>query len=227
MISDDPPLCRLISEYMGNDNIEVHCVSSAAEALDDILDHESHLVTVDFQLPGIDGFEMLHMIQETIHAPILAITPCLSSNEKVALFHAGANAYIEKPVDISVCAAQLATLMKLHSDSSENPKDYAPLVFGTELIISPRYRLVIIDGKPLELTRTEFDLIFCLAKHPGQVWSRAQLYRSVWDDTLGMEGEHTVRTHIGNLRKKLADVGKEYVQTAWGVGYKFIPPDIK
>ena len=98
------------------------------------------------------------------------------------------------------------------------------MAFGRELMINPIYRQVMVDGEILDLTRTEFDLFFCMAQHPGQVWSRKQLYNYVWDDTLGLEGEHTVRTHIGNLRKKLSDAGKDYVQTAWGIGYKLVPP---
>ncbi len=157
--------------------------------------------------------------------PILVITSPLESENKVALFRAGANAYIEKPVDITVCAAQSETLIQLYLDSDIIAKKCYPLTFGTELIISPLYRQVIIDGSPLELTRTEFDLLFCLAQHPGQVWSRNQLYHHVWTDTIGLEGEHTVKTHIGNLKRKLAGLGKNYIQNSRGVGYKFIPPD--
>ena len=105
------------------------------------------------------------------------------------------------------------------ADKKENP-----LVFGTELIINSIYRHIIIDGEPLELTRTEFDLLFYMAKHPNQIFSRQQLYRQVWGDDLGINGENTVRSHIGNLYKKLADVGKNYIQNTRGVGYKFVPP---
>ena len=105
------------------------------------------------------------------------------------------------------------------ADKKENP-----LVFGTELIINSIYRHIIIDGEPLELTRTEFDLLFYMAKHPNQIFSRQQLYRQVWGDDLGINGENTVRSHIGNLYKKLANERKNYIQNTRGVGYKFVPP---
>lgn len=82
----------------------------------------------------------------------------------------------------------------------------------------------MINNTPIKLTRTEFDLFFCLAQHPGQVWSRGQLYQQVWADDLGLTGDNIVRTHIGNLRKKLADAGKNYIQNSRGIGYKFVPP---
>jgi DNA-binding response OmpR family regulator len=145
-------------------------------------------------------------------------------SEKVALFHAGANACLEEPVDATLCAAQACSLIQLYWDAKIADNNEHPLVFGTELIINPVYRHVIIDGEPLELTRTEFDLLFYMAKHPNQIFSRQQLYQQVWGDDLGISGENTVRSHIGNLYKKLADVGKNYIQNTRGVGYKFVPP---
>ena len=122
------------------------------------------------------------------------------------------------------CTAQACPLIKLYLDAKIADNNEHPLVFGTELIINSIYRHIIIDGEPLELTRTEFDLLFYMAKHPNQIFSRQQLYRQVWGDDLGINGENTVRSHIGNLYKKLADVGKNYIQNTRGVGYKFVPP---
>jgi len=220
-------VCHSIKERMENDSTDVCCTNSPSKALDSFMKQEHCLVIMDFQLPEMKGLDVLHIMREAKHTPILVITPHINSEEKVALFQAGANAYIEKPVDITVCVAQAARLIELYESSNDRAKECYPLTFGTELIINPLYRQVIADGMALELTRTEFDLLFCLAQHPGQVWSRNQLYRSVWVDSLGAEGENTVRTHIGNLRKKFADVGKDYVQTARGIGYKFVPPVAK
>ena len=123
-----------------------------------------------------------------------------------------------------MCAAQVEALIKLYCESNHDYQKCCPLTFGTELIINPLYRQVFIDSTPIELTRTEFDLLFCLVKHPGQVWSRRQLYNYVWADDLGISGDNTVRAHIGNLHKKLADAGKKYIQNSSGVGYRFVPP---
>lgn len=219
IVVENLPLGQSIYAYMETGNTEVCLTSSLPEALDNFVKREYCLVIIDFQFIGTNVIELLRAMRKTKHTPILVITSHLESEEKVSLFQAGANAYIEKPVDITVCAAQSATLIELYSKSDEDS-----LIFGTELIINPLYRQVIIDGMPLNLTRTEFDLLFCLAQHPGQVWSRNQLYHHVWHDTLGLEGEHTVKTHIGNLKKKLAEQGKDYIQTSRGIGYRFVPP---
>lgn len=76
----------------------------------------------------------------------------------------------------------------------------------------------------MPLAYKEFELLVCLVKHPCQIWSRTQLYRYVWNDDLGINGDNTVKTHIGNLKKKLTDLGKNYIQNSRGVGYKFVPP---
>lgn len=154
----------------------------------------------------------------------MAIVPKLSIQEKILLFHAGANACLEQSADINIFVAQANSLIQLYLDAKKIDFQEHPLAFGTELIINPIYRHVIIDGELLGLTRTEFDLLYYMAKHPNQIFSRQQLYSQVWNDDLGINGENTVRSHIGNLYKKLADAGKKYIQNSRGVGYKFVPP---
>lgn len=212
---------------MQNDSVEVCCMISVEGALDSFMKQEYCLVILDWQVAGSNGLEMLNIMRTAKRTPILVIANDLESEGKVALFQAGADAYLEKPVDMSVCAAQAGALIQLFFELNQTHKACCPLTFGMELVISPLYRQVIIDGTSIELTRTEFDLLFCLAQHPGQVWSRSQLYSHVWADDLGASGDNTVRAHIGNLRKKLADMGKDYIQTSRGIGYKFVPPAAK
>lgn len=217
-------ICRLMEEQLQNDNTDVCCVPASADALDIFMAQEYCLVIMDVQVSEADGLKMLGAMRLAKHTPILALTSNLKPENRVALLQAGANAYLEKPVNMNVCVAQAEALMKLYCESNHDYQKCCPLTFGTELIISPLYRQIFIDGEPIELTRTEFDLFFCLAQHPGQVWSRSQLYSYVWEDDLGVSGDNTVRAHIGNLRKKLADAGKNYIQNIRGVGYRFIPP---
>ena len=224
IVEDDLSICRSMEEHLQNDSTDVCCVTTVADALDIFMTQEYCLVIMDLQLPETDGLEMLTTMRSAKHTPILALTSSLRPENRVALLQAGANAYLEKPVDMSVCAAQAEALIQLYCESNRDYQKCRPLTFGTELIINPLNRQVMIDGTPIELTRTEFDLLFCLAQHPGQVWSRGQLYSHVWADDLGVSGDNTVRAHIGNLRKKLAEAGKKYIQNSRGVGYKFVSP---
>ncbi len=209
---------------MQSDSTDVSYAMSVTEIWDLFLNSEYSLIILCIQKPATHYLGVLRMLRKKHTMPIIVIAPMLSVPEKVMLFHSGANACLEQPLDLSLCVAQAYSLMQLYIDAKETNNEKESLIFGTELIINPIYRHVIIDGEPLELTRTEFDLLYYMASHPNQIFTRQQLYRQVWGNDLGISGENTVRSHIGNLYKKLADVGKNYIQNTRGVGYKFVPP---
>lgn len=209
-----------IQKIMKNDCVDVNCTQFVEKAFDILMTSEYCLVALSLRPNVSRDMTLLRMMRESKSIPIMALTQKLSLSEKIALFHAGANVCLEKPID----AAQACSLIQLYLNAREDSRERYPLIFGTELIINPIYRYVIIDSKPLELTRTEFDLLFYMASHPNQIFTRQQLYQQIWGDDLGINGENTVRSHIGNLYKKLADAGKNYIQNSRGVGYKFVPP---
>lgn len=223
VIADDLTVCRSIRETIQDDHTDVCYAMSIPEALDAFAAYDYCLVIVDLRLSEADSMDILRIIRQTKATPILILAEKPTEDEKVAVFRAGANAVLEKPLDMPVCVAQVNSLIQFYMEQTAG-RTYHPLIFGTELIIDPTYRHVIIDGEPLALTRKEFDLLLCLARHPGQVWSRTQLYSQVWSDDLGISGENAVKSHIGNLRRKLTEMGKDYIQTSWGIGYKFVPP---
>ena len=148
-----------------------------------------------------------------------------STQEKLNLFHTGVDVFLEKPVNVDICAAQANKLIKLYLESDENLAKSISLAFGSSLVITPQYRQVLVQGTPIELTRIEFDLLYFMAKYPGQVFSRQELYDYVWDDYYELGGDETVKSHIKALGKKLAGLGQGIIETVWAVGYRFIPPE--
>ena len=119
------------------------------------------LIILNMQLTGMDSIELLQTMRHIKHTPILVLTVPLNAREIVNLFHAGADTYLEKPLNMDVCVAQANALMQLYLDADTNHSHHGPIIRGSKLIISPRYRQVIVDGKPVELTRKEFDLLHC------------------------------------------------------------------
>ena len=224
VIGDDPTIFQSVRKFMQNDNTDVSYTMSVKEALNFLLSREYCLVIMCVSLHINSNAEFLRLVRKTYPMPIIVLAPKLGVSEKASLFHAGATVCLEQPVDTTLCVAQAHSLIQLYLDAKLADNKENPLVFGRELIINSIYRHVIIDGELLELTRTEFDLLFYMAKHPNQIFTRQQLYRQIWGNDLGISGENTVRSHIGNLYKKLADVGKNYIQNTRGVGYKFVPP---
>ena len=224
IVSNDPALCCSIRDEMENDATEIHCAASVSSALSCIASGEYYLLIADLQLPGMDRLEMVRILRIMKHIPIIAIGDHLEAGELIDLYHSGADAYMEKPIDPSICTAQANALIDLYFRADEESRKRATLAFGSSLVISPRYRQVLIDGKQINLTRKQFDLLFYLAKHRHQVFSAKQLYEQIWNDFFDLGVENTVTVHVNTLRKKMGSLGPKVIQTVRGFGYQFIPP---
>ena len=222
--TNDPKLGQSIQVYLECQAAEVHCAASVSDALARAAKGAYCLLIIDLQLSVMDKAEMIRIFRVTNHTPILALSESLEPAEKIALFRAGADSLIEKPISAEVCAAQANALVGLAQKYDEELKKLAPITFGTSLVIVPRRRQVLVAGEPVELTRKEFDLLYFLAKRPGQVLSRNQLYDNVWDDYYDRASDDTVKVHIKTLRKKLSVLGHSLIENVRGVGYRFIPP---
>ena len=138
---------------------------------------------------------------------------------------ATATVCIRKPFALSVCSSQVNALIRLYTETEPSENGYYTLAFGTELIINPLHRQVKMNGSFLNLTRKEFDLLYYMASHPGQVFSRTQLYNRIWQDNSEFNIDEVVRFHVQALRRKLSPSGKDFIQTVWGIGYRFIDND--
>lgn len=225
IVMDDSEISQSIKTHLGHLSMEADCAVSLSKALEYVIKKSYCLLIVDLQMSRIGNEEMIRIFQVAKHTPILVLTDILESHEKITLFHAGVSAFLEKPVDVDLCIAQVNALIKLYLEPDEELGKPIPITFGTSLVIAPRYRQVLMQGTPVELTRIEFDLLYFMAKHPGQVFSRRELYDYVWDDYFELGGDETVKSHIKALRKKLAGLGQDIIETVWAVGYRFIPPE--
>ena len=117
--------------------------------------------------------------------------------------------------------AQANALIRFYMESEHTEKKYYTLTFGTELVINPLYRQVHLKGRSIQLTRREFDLLYLLASRPGQVFSREQLYRHIWNTDTEFGVGEAVRFQIKSLRKKLTRTGSNYIQSVREIGYCF------
>lgn len=224
IVSNDTALCGSLENKLQNDATKIHCAASISTAVSRITSTEYCLLMADLQLPGMDKLETVRVLRIMKHIPIIAISDHLEADELIDLYHAGADVYMEKPVDARICAAQAKALIDLYFRADEESRKKATLAFGSSLVISPRYRQALIEGKQINLTRKEFDLLLYLAQHRHQVFSTKQLYEQVWNDLFDLGGENTVTVHINTLRKKMGALGSKVIQTVRGFGYQFIPP---
>lgn len=221
---DDLKTSQSIWGYLENPTTKVDCAASLSEAMECVIKKTYCLLIIDFQISSIDNTEIVRILRAAKHTPILALTEALTAQEKINFLHMGVDAFLEKPFDTGVCAAQANALIELCLKSGEELNKLVPIAFGTALVVAPRYRQVLLNGMPVELTRIEYNLLHFMANHPNQVFSREQLYKYVWDDYYELGGDETVKSHIKALRRKLAGLEQEVIETVWGVGYRFIPP---
>ncbi len=225
IVEDDPDIAQLISMHVAEAGYEAVQVETGEAGLEVFNASVPDLVVLDLMLPGIDGLEVCKQIRkQNERIPVLMLTAKSTELDRVLGLELGADDYLTKPFSVVELMARIKALFRrVEALSASTPEpDTQPLLSFSELTIDTRRHKVTSTKGEIDLTAREFDLLLYLASSPGQVFSRAQLLDAVWGyDHDGYE--HTVNTHINRLRIKIeTDPAKpEYVQTVWGVGYKF------
>lgn len=225
IIDDDLNTCKEIKYSLQSETTDVYYALSASDGFEQFTKHQFCLVIMDIHLSEINGILLLEKLRKMNPMPILVLTSKSSSEERIGALKAGATSYMEKPYALEECLAHAQSLIQLYSDIGSISNRHYTLAFGMDLVIDPESHQAFLKGEPLNLTRKEFDLLFCLAEHAGQVLSREQLYSYVWNQDVQYNVDELVKTHIKTLRKKLTPAGKEYIRNVWGIGYRFSPDE--
>lgn len=226
IIEDDPDLSRLVQINLQDFDCEATISDNGVEGLDTFKQKRFDLVILDLMLPGMDGLSICREIRKGgTYVPILMLTAKSTELDRVVGLEMGADDYLTKPFSIAELMARIKALFRrvdaLTNQTTEN-KDVEPLIEHADLTIDVQRHKVSVNNAKVELTAREFDLLVHFARHPGRVFSRVQLLDAVWG--YSHEGyEHTVNTHINRLRTKIENnpAKPRYIQTVWGVGYKF------
>lgn len=224
VIEDDGDIARLVKMQLVELGCSVTLCHDGSEGLNLALGREFDLVVLDLMLPGTDGLAICRDLRakKGQYLPILMLTAKSTEIDRVLGLEMGADDYLTKPFSVLEFAARVKALFR-RIDNLGKPKDSAPAVIESDgLRLDVEGRTATIDGKPVELTAKEFDLLHHLARHPGRVFSRSQLLDQVWGYSHSGY-EHTVNSHINRLRTKIEAGPDEqrFIQTVWGVGYKF------
>ncbi len=224
LVVDDEPMVReVVTAYLEREGFRVTEVDNGSDALTAIMTGSPDVVVLDVMLPGVDGFRILSEIRKSKDVPVIMLTARTEEPDRVLGLELGADDYLTKPFSVLELVARVKALFRrveamqaAAADGSE-----APIRFEA-LSIEPAKRRVVVRGEAVHLTAKEFDLLLHFARHPGRVFTRAQLLDRVWG--YGHEGyEHTVNSHINRLRAKIErnPSHPEMILTVWGVGYKF------
>ena len=186
------------------------------------------LIILDLMLPGLDGLEICRRIRTNpAYTPILILTSKSTELDRVLGLEMGADDYVTKPFSIRELMARVkAIFRRIDKLQSERQVGQRVTIRTGDLSVDPAKRTVHLEGKLIDLTAKEFDLLLYFARHAGTVFTRAQLLDAVWG--YGHDGyEHTVNSHINRLRAKIEKnpAQPRYILTVWGVGYKFAEPE--
>jgi len=218
VVDDNVKIVEVLAEYLKADGFSTVVATDGLEAMAAAEKHRPDLALLDIMLPGIDGLELTRRF-EALGIPVILVTARADEVDRLVGLQIGADDYITKPFSPREVVARVKTVLRRVARGAE-PAAAAAVTVG-DLVIDAEKRSVEVAGAPVELTRTEFDILATMAAHPGRVYTRLQLLEAASGDAF--EGyERTVDAHVKNIRRKLGEDPREphHLKTVFGVGYK-------
>ncbi|WP_458118707.1 response regulator transcription factor [Paenibacillus sp. Z6-24] len=222
IIDDDPDIVEFIHILLTKEQYEVIKVHHAREALQHLEKEDIRLAILDVMMPDMDGIELCRRIRENYQIPIIMLSARAEDWDKVIGLSTGADDYMVKPFSsIELIARVKAQLRRYTYLNSNLPAVETHTIQIHGLTIDPAARNVDLYGKPIKLTRTEYDILLLLALHKNKVFSMEEIFEKVWKEKY-YTGNNTVMVHIARLREKIEDHLREpkIIKNIWGVGYK-------
>jgi DNA-binding response OmpR family regulator len=228
IIEDDREIAEVVALNLGDQGFQTDRAADGRTGLQKALGGQYALIILDLMLPRMDGLSVCRRIREgNPFTPILMLTAKSEETDRVLGLELGADDYLSKPFSIRELVARVKALLRrvrAHREAPEARRDQGRIELGG-LSLDFGKRQVALEGKIVELTVKEFDLLALFARNPGRTYTRTQLLDLVWGPQF--EGyEHTVNSHINRLRSKIErdPAHPEYLRTVWGVGYRFAEP---
>jgi DNA-binding response OmpR family regulator len=221
IIEDEKKLNKLISDYLSSVGFKT---ISAYDGLSGIRLMEKHwpdLIVLDIMLPAVDGIDITRRIREYSDIPIIIVTAKTAESDKLIGLETGADDYMTKPFSMKELAARIRAVLR--RGESRNSQKNEIIIKDQDIVMDTEKRTVSRDGKNIELTSVQFEILKKMMLQPGRVFTRMELLNTFQSEAF--EGyERTIDVHIKNIRKALErnPSKPEYVQTVWGVGYKMV-----
>jgi two-component system alkaline phosphatase synthesis response regulator PhoP len=219
VVDDEENIRELVRYNLAREGYQVTTVGSGEEALKQASSKPPDLIVLDLMLPGMDGFDVCRQLKNdsrTAHIPIVMLTVKGEESDIVVGLELGADDYITKPFSPKVLLARIKTVLRRREKEPVGESDV--MTIG-DLMIHPGRHEVLVQGKPIELTATEFRILHLMARKPGWVFTRYQIVDAARGDNIAVTAR-SVDFHITSLRRKLGPCS-DYIETVWGVGYRF------
>jgi two-component system response regulator CpxR len=216
LVDDDAELCSLLSEFLRREGFTVDAEHDGNRGLAHASEPGIDLVVLDVMLPGIDGFEILRRLRVNHRVPVIMLTARGEDVDRIVGLELGADDYLPKPFNPRELAARIRAILRRYEPRATAP---SPRIEIAGLALDPGTREVFADGKPVELTTFEFDILEVLMRAAGRVVSRDTLMENFYNRK-ATPFDRSIDMHISHLRRKLEN-GEALIKTIRGVGYQF------
>jgi DNA-binding response OmpR family regulator len=221
LVEDEPSIAEIAELYLKRAGYQVQAIQDGKAAMQSLQGELPDLLVLDLMLPGVDGLAITRWLRDRSEVPIIMLTARREESDRIAGLEMGADDYVVKPFSPQELVSRVRAVLRRAKPSSEEAQ--ATLHYP-DLEINPVTREVRVRGEEVLLTAREFDMLWLLARHPRQVFTRLQLLEQVWGISEYID-PGTVTVHVRRLREKIeADPSKPlHLQTVWGIGYKYEP----
>lgn len=223
IIEDDVSIAELEMDYLQINGFQVHIENNGEKGLLKAMNEDYDLIILDLMLPGIGGFDICKRIRLEKEIPIIIVSAKKEDVDKMRGLGLGADDYMTKPFSPNELVARVkAHISRYERLSSGNRPTDRDIIEARGISIDKTSRKVYVNGKEVEFTSKEYELLLLLANNPNRVFSKEELFERIWGlDPIG--GIATVTVHIRRLREKIEfdSSNPEYIETIWGVGYRF------
>jgi DNA-binding response OmpR family regulator len=223
VVEDEPSLAEVVSLYLKRAGFQVQVASSGGQAMSILEKRIPDFVILDVMLPEVDGLSIARWLRDHSDVPIILVTARREEVDRIAGLEMGADDYVVKPFSPQELVSRVRAVLRRVGRDQAGAESEKALTFDS-IQIDPRTRVVMVKESQVELTAKEFDMLYLLARHPKQVFTRDQLLERVWGGAEYID-PGTVTVHVRRLREKIeSDPSKpKHLITVWGVGYKFEP----
>jgi len=223
VVDDEAALADLIEFYLKSEGFNVYKFYDGTSALDCVAGTRIDLALLDVMLPDIDGFELCRRIRREHRFPVIMLTAKDEELDKITGLTIGADDYITKPFrPLEVMARVKAQLRRYTRYNTGEAEKNSQTIQIEGLSIDKVNHECLLDGKKLSLTPTEFEILWTLCRHKGQVVSAEKMFEEIWGEKYYSNSSSTIMVHIRHLREKMGEDAEHprYIRTVWGVGYK-------
>lgn len=217
VVEDDKEINKLVSDFLVSNGYEVVSLFDGLKATDAVKNEGADLVILDLMLPYKNGDMVLADIRKISNIPVIIVSAKETTQNKIDLLRLGADDYMTKPFDLEEVLARIESNIRRagFGRDSGNTLEY------NGLTIDENNNLATLDGTELSLTAKEFAILLMILKYPNKVFSKANLFESIWKEEYIAE-DNALNVHVSNLRAKLKNISpeKDFIDTVWGIGYR-------